>query len=186
MGNTPQPGHPVRGSSTGRPLMAALDLLGRRWALRVLWELRDGPVGARELRERCDRMSSSVLYERLRELSAAGLIHRHPNDRYQLTNIGASLAMAIAPLEKWAHTWAHDTLTGRTQRATTDHDQTPSAAADAAAPRRPSPTPPRRPTLPGQPGHEGGADTVAVGLRQVDGMSHSPSVHGHNDHNPSL
>ena len=49
----------------GGPLMAALDLLGRRWALRVLWELRDGPLGARALRERCDDMSPSVLYERL-------------------------------------------------------------------------------------------------------------------------
>jgi DNA-binding HxlR family transcriptional regulator len=86
--------------------MAALDLLGRRWALRVLWELRDGPVGARELRDRCDQMSSSVLYERLRELSTAGLIHRGPDDSYQLTSTGTSLAAAIAPLEKWAQTWA--------------------------------------------------------------------------------
>ena len=109
MARTPQPGRPVRGSTTGRPLMAALDLLGRRWVLRVLWELRDGPVGARELRERCDRMSSSVLYERLRELTGAGLIHQHPDDRYQLTNTGTTLAAAIAPLEKWAHTWAATT-----------------------------------------------------------------------------
>src|SRR5579872_4834582 len=50
----PLPGRPVRGSTTGRPVMAALDLLGRRWTLRVLWELRDGPLGARALRERCD------------------------------------------------------------------------------------------------------------------------------------
>ena len=42
----PRPGVPVRGSATGRPLMAAMDLLGRRWALRILWELRDGPRGA--------------------------------------------------------------------------------------------------------------------------------------------
>ena len=52
---TPKPGTPVRGSRTGRPIMAALDLLGRRWALRVLWELRGGPLSFRELRARCDR-----------------------------------------------------------------------------------------------------------------------------------
>ncbi|HTO53257.1 MAG TPA: transcriptional regulator, partial [Myxococcota bacterium] len=40
---TPRPGAAVRGSRSGRPIMAALDLLGRRWALRVLWELRNGP-----------------------------------------------------------------------------------------------------------------------------------------------
>ncbi len=65
----PRPGRVVRGSATGRPLMAALDLLGRRWALRILWELTDGPRGARELRQRCDAMSPSVLYQRLAELT---------------------------------------------------------------------------------------------------------------------
>src|ERR1700722_17849874 len=68
-----RPGRPVRGSTTGRPLMAALDLLGRRWSLRILWELREGPLGARSLRERCDGMSPSVLYDRLGELTGAGL-----------------------------------------------------------------------------------------------------------------
>ena len=69
-----RPGRVVRGSATGRPLMAALDLLGRRWALRILWELTDGPRGARELRQRCDAMSPSVLYQRLAELTEAQLI----------------------------------------------------------------------------------------------------------------
>ena len=109
MARTPRPGRPVRGSVTGRPLMAALDLLGRRWALRVLWELRDGPVGARDLRERCDGMSSSVLYQRLRELSAASLIDRSVDDRYTLTATGQSLSAAIAPLEIWAEAWAATT-----------------------------------------------------------------------------
>jgi DNA-binding HxlR family transcriptional regulator len=95
----------VRGSTTGRPIMVALDLLGRRWALRVLWELRDGPVGARELRERCDRMSSSVLYERLRELTAAELVRRTTDDRYELTRHGRSLGAAIEPLDAWARRW---------------------------------------------------------------------------------
>jgi DNA-binding HxlR family transcriptional regulator len=95
----------VRGSTTGRPIMVALDLLGRRWALRVLWELRDGPVGPRELRERCDRMSSSVLYERLRELTAAGLVARTADDRYELTRHGRSLGTAIEPLDAWARRW---------------------------------------------------------------------------------
>src|SRR5207237_3071394 len=57
----PKPGRPVRGSRTGRPIMALLDLLGRRWALRILWEARHGPLSFRALRERCDGMSPSVL-----------------------------------------------------------------------------------------------------------------------------
>ncbi len=105
-GPTPTPGRPVRGSSTGRPVMAALDLLGRRWALRVLWELRDAPVGARALLDRCEGLSSSVLYDRLRELTAAGLISQDPSDRYLLTPIGRSLGTALEPLDAWSRRWA--------------------------------------------------------------------------------
>ena len=96
----------MRGSTTGRPIMAALDLLGRRWALRILWELRDGPVGARALRERCDGMSSSVLYERLRELASAGLVDQDATERYRLTALGRSLGDAIEPLDRWARRWS--------------------------------------------------------------------------------
>lgn len=106
MTTTPRPGHPVRGSTTGRPLMAALDLFGRRWALRLLWELRSEPSGARALRERCDGMSSSVLYERLTELGEAELIVKNDNGLYQLTEFGASLSTALEPLEEWSKTWA--------------------------------------------------------------------------------
>ena len=86
--------------------MAALDLLGRRWSLRILWELRDGPVGARSLRERCDAMSSSVLYERLDELTSAGLVTRAEEGSYVLTALGESLGEALAPLDAWARRWA--------------------------------------------------------------------------------
>jgi DNA-binding HxlR family transcriptional regulator len=106
MPDTPQPGRPVRGSRTGRPLMAALDLLGRRWALRLLWELRDAPVGARALRERCDGMSSSVLYERLGQLGDAGLILKDDDGDYTLSAIGRDLGAALEPLDRWSHAWA--------------------------------------------------------------------------------
>jgi DNA-binding HxlR family transcriptional regulator len=86
--------------------MAAMDLLGRRWALRILWELRGGPLGARELRERCDRMSASVLYERLRELTDAGLLSRDEAGGYELTDVGAELGAALTPLAAWARRWA--------------------------------------------------------------------------------
>jgi DNA-binding HxlR family transcriptional regulator len=103
---TPLPRTRVRGSETGRPLMAALDLLGRRWSLRVLWELRSGPVGARSLLEKCEGLSSSVLYERLRELSEAELIAKSDDNKYELTALGASLGMALNPLDRWATNWA--------------------------------------------------------------------------------
>jgi DNA-binding HxlR family transcriptional regulator len=86
--------------------MAALDLLGRRWTLRLLWELRAEPLGARALRERCDAMSSSVLYGRLSELDAAGLITKNDSGDYVLTSLGAELGSALDPLDQWSRRWA--------------------------------------------------------------------------------
>jgi DNA-binding HxlR family transcriptional regulator len=86
--------------------MAAMDLLGRRWSLRILWELRDGPLGARAVLSRCDGLSSSVLYERLRELSDARLVRQDDTDAYALTDLGHGLGTALEPLDSWARRWA--------------------------------------------------------------------------------
>lgn len=86
--------------------MAAMDLFGRRWALRVMWELRDGPLGARALLGRCEGMSSSVLYERLRDLTDAALVSQAANDEYQLTPLGRELGESLQPLDAWARRWS--------------------------------------------------------------------------------
>ncbi len=86
--------------------MAVFDLLGRRWTLRVLWELGDGALTFRELQARCDAMSSSVLNQRLRELRAAGVVSQHPGDGYELTAEGRELVQALSPIHAWAARWA--------------------------------------------------------------------------------
>lgn len=101
---TPLPGRPVRGSDTGRPIMALLDLLGRRWTLRVLWELREERPTFRELQRRCDGVSSSVLAARLRELDEAALVERSSRG-YALTSQGRDLLERLAVLDEWAGTW---------------------------------------------------------------------------------
>ena len=100
------PGRPVRGSRTGRPIMALLDLLGRRWTLRVLWELRAEGLGFRELQTRCDSMSASVLSERLRDLRDAGILETDEAGVNRLTREGAALLKAFEPLDRWAKRWA--------------------------------------------------------------------------------
>ncbi|MFE3600441.1 winged helix-turn-helix transcriptional regulator [Streptomyces sp. NPDC059142] len=107
---TPRPGVPVRGSASGRPVMAALDLLGRRWTMRILWELHRTPAGFRELQRRCERMSSSVLSTRLDELTGARLLTLH-SDGYHLTPLGADLVEALSPLDAWSRRWARETDT---------------------------------------------------------------------------
>ncbi|MCM2415510.1 MULTISPECIES: helix-turn-helix domain-containing protein [unclassified Streptomyces] len=106
----PRPGAPVRGSESGRPVMAALDLLGRRWTMRILWELSQAPAGFRELQRRCERMSSSVLSTRLEELTGARLLTLH-GDGYHLTRLGQDLVEALSPLDAWSRRWAKETGT---------------------------------------------------------------------------
>jgi DNA-binding HxlR family transcriptional regulator len=85
--------------------MAALDLLGRRWALRVLWELREAALTFRALREACGGVSPSVLSARLAELREAGLVEAG-GEGYALTDPGRELCAALAPLQRWAGRWA--------------------------------------------------------------------------------
>ena len=95
----------MRGSATGRPIMALLDLLGRRWALRVIWELRGEPLTFRDLQAACDGMSSSVLNQRLGELREAGIAER-AGEGFRLTDEGRRLLEAFEPLDAWARRWA--------------------------------------------------------------------------------
>ncbi len=107
----PRPGRPVRGSQSGRPVMALLDLLGRRWALRILWELREGPLGFRALQGRCDGMSSSVLNQRLAELLSAEVLE-HDGGGYRLSGEGVRLLEPLSGLNDWAERWAGRTGPG--------------------------------------------------------------------------
>jgi len=99
------PKKPVRGSRTGRPIMVLLDALGRRWALRVLWELRGAPLTFRALQDACDDASPSVLNDRLAELRALGLVDAG-DDGYTLTTDGRELGAMLVPLDRWATRWA--------------------------------------------------------------------------------
>ncbi len=99
------PGRPVRGSQTGRPIMALLDLFGRRWTLRILWELFDSsPASFRELRDRCDDMSPSVLNQRLRELRDARIVELG-DEGFDLTKEGRELMTLFKPVSTWAKGW---------------------------------------------------------------------------------
>ena len=100
---TPKIGAPVRGSKTGRPIMVALDLLGRRSTLRILWELRAGRLTFRALQEACET-NSSLLNTRLTELRSLGLV-AHDEGGYGLTDEGRKLSAALTPLSDWARQW---------------------------------------------------------------------------------
>ena len=98
----PLPGTPARGSRSGRPIMALLDLLGRRGSLKVLWVLRQDALTFRELGAAAE-LNPSTLNSRLRELRTAGIIAH--DEGYRLTPAGTELLAALMPLLGWAEAW---------------------------------------------------------------------------------
>ena len=98
----------VRGSRTGRPIMALLDLLGRRWSLRILWVLREQSMTSRALRAACDEASPTVLNERLKELREAGFIELVPASGYGLTQMGRELRETLMPLHRFSERWSKE------------------------------------------------------------------------------
>jgi DNA-binding HxlR family transcriptional regulator len=90
--------------------MALLDLLGRRWTLRILWELREDALTSRALRVACGDASPTVVQQRLSELRAAGFIEKRVEGGYALTVLGRELLQTLLPLHRFADRWSR---TGR-------------------------------------------------------------------------
>jgi DNA-binding HxlR family transcriptional regulator len=89
--------------------MVVLDVLGRRGALRVLWELRDGPLTFRALQEACESNPGS-LNARLKDLRELGTVN-HEDGGYRLSESGRSLMETLVNLQAWSEQWA--TTSGR-------------------------------------------------------------------------
>ncbi len=104
MKNEARPGSPVRGSRTGRPVMAALDLLGRRGTLRILWELRAGQALTFRALASAAELPPATLNARLSELRALALVGAE--DGYALTSLGRELVESLRPLDTWSKRWA--------------------------------------------------------------------------------
>lgn len=96
---------PVRGSSTGRPIMVLFDLLGQRWTLRILWELKRQRLNFRALRACCEEISPTVLNQRLKALRTFDLVD-HDDTGYGLTSLGDELGVQLMALNDFAEQWA--------------------------------------------------------------------------------
>ena len=85
--------------------MLLLDLLGRRTALRILWELREGkPLTFRALQEAAET-NPSVLNARLAELREVQIV-AHAEGGYSLSPLGRELLGHLVPLHLWSERWA--------------------------------------------------------------------------------
>ena len=103
----------VRGSKTGRPIMALLDLLGRRWVLRIVWELRDEPRRFRDLQAAVGGASPTIVNARLADLRQAKLVELDEEVGYRLTALGRELLELFLPLHVWSENWAKRVGDGR-------------------------------------------------------------------------
>lgn len=85
----------------------AIDVVGGKWKMHLMWVLAEGPVRFGQIRRKLDGVSEKVLAENLRQLEASGVVHRElyaevpPRVEYSLTPLGESLNEALAPLEIW-------------------------------------------------------------------------------------
>jgi DNA-binding HxlR family transcriptional regulator len=89
--------------------MALFDLLGRRWAMGIIWNLYQGPSTFRSLQGACERksgtISPSILNSRIKDLQEAKLVAR-TIDGYELTDMGKELFTLLQPLDPWARKWS--------------------------------------------------------------------------------
>ncbi len=84
--------------------MVLLDIVGQRWTLRILWELREGSLTFRALRQRCEEVSPTLLNGRLRALRELGVVG-HGEEGYALTEAGSELKAQLVGLNRWAEKW---------------------------------------------------------------------------------
>jgi DNA-binding HxlR family transcriptional regulator len=83
-----------------------LELLESRYALRVLWALKDGhPQTFRLLQDSIGQITPNTLNTRIKELRAAGLMH-HAGEGYVVTALGADLLKRLGEVPAFAGKWS--------------------------------------------------------------------------------
>ncbi|MBQ1098910.1 helix-turn-helix transcriptional regulator [Streptomyces sp. b94] len=86
---------------------AAMDVIGGKWKVLILWALGEGVHRFGALRRALPGVTEKVLAAQLREMEADGIVHREeyrevpPRVEYSLTARGVALNEALAPLGAW-------------------------------------------------------------------------------------
>ena len=125
----------ARGNHAINQLLA---LLESRYAIRVLWALRDGlPQTFRLLQDSVGRITPNTLNTRLKDLRAAQLI-THADNGYSLTASGMDLTRRISDLNAFATRWAAAQAAGTAGAAAAPHANTTAKASKAQTSRAPA------------------------------------------------
>ena len=94
-------------------LHEAVELVGKRWTGAIVYVLLQArrPMRFSEVGSAVPQMSDRLLSERMKELEARGIVHRHVHNEspvrveYELTSMGRALAPALRELRRWAQTY---------------------------------------------------------------------------------
>jgi DNA-binding HxlR family transcriptional regulator len=91
------------------PVELALEVLGGKWKMPILWRVKDKPWRYGELKKSLGKITHKMLTQQLRELEADGLVHRKvfaevpPRVEYTITENGETVIPIIKALQKWGY-----------------------------------------------------------------------------------
>ena len=96
------------------PVQSSLKLIGGKWKISLLYNLRHGPMRFGELKRSLSNITQQMLTKQLRELESDHLINREvfdvipPKVEYSLSAFGKSIIPVLDSLCKWSS--AHEEL----------------------------------------------------------------------------
>ena len=93
-----------------RPIMQLIDILGKKWVMRILWELNAGPCTFRELQGRCGDISPTIINTRIKDLCVAQFVLKTQDSGYALSEQGKELIELFNPLNSFADRWVSSAL----------------------------------------------------------------------------
>jgi DNA-binding HxlR family transcriptional regulator len=123
--STPKTRRPDSSRRSPCPVASALDLLGDRWTLLVIRDLFLGRSRFRDFTASPESIPTNILTDRLRRLTASGLIQQIPSPdgtkhrAYQLTKKGKTLRPTLLSLRDWGLKWIGNTSTLKAEKQLT-------------------------------------------------------------------
>jgi DNA-binding HxlR family transcriptional regulator len=103
----------------GSPTRLAMDRLGHKWTLLIVWALKAGPMRFTALRAAVPGITSQVLTRSLRDLERDGIVVRRyfpevpPRVEYALTDLGFTMCEPVRAVRAWAEKYADAILAAR-------------------------------------------------------------------------
>lgn len=90
---------------SSQPVMQLLELMGKKWMLRIVWELSKEEMTFRELQAACGDISPTIINRRLKEMVEAKLVEKRDPSGYGLTDLGKEFCALVGPLNQWSKKW---------------------------------------------------------------------------------